>query len=331
MANNDLTNWKFFDKREIGLTCVAFSGGQHQDGVDLGPESVMKAGILQQLKEMDFKVHYTAEKIQDYKEVTPASDPPIGIMKRPRTVGQVSKLLASQVYEHAKAGRIAVQIGGDHSMGIGTVSGISKAVKERFNQDVKLVWVDAHADINTPMTTDTGNMHGMPVAFLLGITGEKIEGLEWIEPCLKPENLVYIGLRAVDKPEKEILKKHNIKAFSMHEIDRYGIGAVMDMTIEYLSKGKDAQSPIHLSFDIDALDPTVAASTGTPVRGGLTFREGHYVCEALYATGRLVGLDMVELNPTIGESNEETILVACSLIRTALGETLLWPSHFPRG
>lgn len=323
MADNDLTNWKFFDKREIGLTCVAFNGGQPRPGVDLAPEYVFKAGLLQQLKDMNYKIHLTADKIQDYKEVIPASDPPIGIVKRSRAVGEVNKLITKQVYEHAKAGRIALQIGGDHSMGIGTVGGIAKAVKERLNQDLKLIWVDAHADINTPATTESGNLHGMPLSFLLGIAGEKIEGLDWIEPCLKPENLVYIGLRDVDKAEKEILKKYNIKAFSMHEIDRYGIGRVVDMTIEYLSKGKDAQSPIHLSFDIDALDPSVADSTGTPVRGGLTFREGHYLCEALHATGRLVGLDMVELNPAIGQHQEDTILIGCSLIRAAFGEALL--------
>jgi len=125
------------------------------------------------------------------------------------------------------------------------------------------------------------------------------------------------------KMKKKILKKYNIKSFSMHEIDGYGIGKVLDMTIEYLSKGEDAQSPIHLSFDIDALDPSVAASTGTPVRGGLTFREGHYICEALHATGRLVGLDMVELNPAIGVNHEDTINIGCSLIRATFGETLL--------
>ncbi|CAF4445348.1 unnamed protein product, partial [Adineta steineri] len=144
-------------------------------------------------------------------------------------------------------------------------------------------WVDAHADINTPETTESGNIHGMPVSFLMGLVKGKFEGLDWIEPCLKPQNLVYIGLRDVDKLEKQILKENNIKSFSMHEIDRYGIGQVMDMTIEHLSKGDRGESPIHVSFDIDALDPSVAGSTGTPVRGGLTFREGHYLLEALHS------------------------------------------------
>jgi arginase len=323
METNGSSDWKFFDKREIGMTCVAFSGGQRKEGVDLGPEYVLKAGLIEQLNEMDFNVVLTGNKIHNYNEFFPESDPPIGIIKRPRTVGIVNKILADQVYQHVKAGRLALQIGGDHSMALGTISGIARGIKERLGKDIKVIWVDAHADINTPETTETGNLHGMPLSFLMNLVKMKIEGLDWIEPCLKPENLVYIGLRDVDKDEKEILKKYKIKAFSMHEIDRYGIGQVMDMTLEHLSKGDSAQSPIHLSFDIDALDPSVASSTGTPVRGGLTFREGHYICEILHATGRLVGLDMVELNPAIGDKHEDTITIGCSLIRATIGEALL--------
>lgn len=323
METNGSSDWKFFDKREIGMTCVAFSGGQRKEGVDLGPEYVLKAGLIEQLNAMDFNVMLTGNKIHNYNEFFPESDPPIGIIKRPRTVGIVNKILADQVYQHVKAGRLALQIGGDHSMALGTISGIARGIKERLGKDIKVIWVDAHADINTPETTETGNLHGMPLSFLMNLVKMKIEGLDWIEPCLKPENLVYIGLRDVDKDEKEILKKYKIKAFSMHEIDRYGIGQVMDMTLEHLSKGDSAQSPIHLSFDIDALDPSVASSTGTPVRGGLTFREGHYICEILHATGRLVGLDMVELNPAIGDKHEDTITIGCSLIRATIGEALL--------
>ena len=323
MSENDLTNWKFFDKRELGVTCVAFSGGQPRPGVDLGPEYVLKAGLMEQLEEMDYKIVMTEGKIQDYKDIIPAEDPPIGIIKRARTVGRVNRKISEQIYQHVKVGRIALQIGGDHSMAIGCLTGVARGIKERLNADLKVIWVDAHADINTPKSTETGNLHGMPLSFLLGIAEEKVDELDWIEPCLKPENLVYIGLRDVDKAEKELLKKHRIKAFSMHEIDRYGIGQVMEMAVECLSKDDHPNSPIHLSFDIDALDPTVAASTGTPVRGGLTFREGHYICEMLHATGRLVAIDMVELNPAIGDNHEDTIRIGCSLIRAALGESLL--------
>lgn len=132
---------------------------------------------------------------------------------------------------------------------------------------------------------------------MTGLAG-KVESFEWLQPCLPLNRIVYVGLRDVDAPEREILKKHNIKAFSMHEVDRYGIGKVMEMALEYL--GEDC--PLHLTFDVDGLDPSVAPATGTPVRGGLTFREGHYICERIWETGRVVAVDIMEVNPTIGDA-----------------------------
>lgn len=157
---------------------------------------------------------------------------------------------------------------------------------------------------------------------MLGIAGS-IPEFSWIKPLLKPERLVYIGLRDVDDGEKKLLKEHNIKAFSMHEVDKYGIGKVVDMALDHVNP--DRSRPVHLSFDVDAMDPSVAPSTGTPVRGGLTFREGHYICEALHETGLLVAVDLMEVNPALEdeEAVKQTVSVGCSLIRSALGETLL--------
>ena len=156
----------------------------------------------------------------------------------------------------------------------------------------------------------------------MGIAGN-IPEFSWIKPLLKPERLVYIGLRDVDDGEKKLLKEHNIKAYSMHEVDKYGIGKVVDMALDHVNP--DRSRPVHLSFDVDAMDPSVAPSTGTPVRGGLTFREGHYICEALHETGLLVAVDLMEVNPALENENavKQTVSVGCSLIRSALGETLL--------
>lgn len=156
----------------------------------------------------------------------------------------------------------------------------------------------------------------------MGIAGN-IPEFSWIKPLLKPERLVYIGLRDVDDGEKKLLKEHNIKAYSMHEVDKYGIGKVVDMALDHVNP--DRSRPVHLSFDVDAMDPSVAPSTGTPVRGGLTFREGHYICEALHETGLLVAVDLMEVNPALEneEAVKQTVSVGCSLIRSALGETLL--------
>jgi arginase len=159
----------------------------------------------------------------------------------------------------------------------------------------------------------------MPVSFLMGL-GSKVPEYAWVNSSLRPDRLVYIGLRDVDAGEKRILKENGIKAFSMHEVDKYGIGKVVEMALEAVNPNRDR--PIHLSFDVDALDPTVAPSTGTPVRGGLTFREGHYICEAVYETGLLCALDIMEVNPSLKdpESVRQTVGVGCSLARAALGE-----------
>jgi arginase len=181
-----------------------------------------------------------------------------------------------------------------------------------------VIWIDAHADLNTVETTESGNIHGMPVSFLLGI-GSKIPEFGWVKPALRTDRIVYIGLRDVDAGEKRLLREHGIKAFSMTDVDRHGIGRVVELALDAVNPGRDR--PIHLSFDVDALDPTVAPSTGTPVRGGLTFREGHYICEAIYETGLLVAMDLMEVNPSLLSDADvaTTVAVGCSLIRSAMG------------
>lgn len=149
-------------------------------------------------------------------------------MKRPRVVSAVTKQISEQVYEHARQGRCVLTLGGDHSIAIGTIAGTAKAIRERLGREIAVIWVDAHADINTPETSSSGNVHGMPVAFLTGLAEEKQEDIfGWLKPEQKInlKNLVYIGLRDVDNGEKEILKKHGIKAFSMHDIDKYDISS----------------------------------------------------------------------------------------------------------
>ncbi|KAF1788684.1 Ureohydrolase domain [Phytophthora cactorum] len=181
--------------------------------------------------------------------------------------------------------------------------------------DAGVIWVDAHADINTPADSDSGNMHGMPISFLMEgmVDSSKVPGFEWLAngPTMKPEQLVYVGLRDVDTFERRVIHEKGIKAFSMQEVDRYGIGKTMEMALDHLCGKK--QRPLHVSYDIDAVDPLVAPSTGTRVRGGLTWREAHYVAEAVAETNLMVGLDMVEI----------TVDMALMLISSALGNRIL--------
>jgi len=303
--------------KSLAIVGCPFSGGQPRAGVDQGPIHLVEAGLPRQLEELGWKVHFDGH--HQFEDVSAAIGPdsPIGKLKNPRRVSKVCQSVAKVVGEHAKRGQLPVTLGGDHSLAMGTISG----TLEKY-PDACVIWVDAHADINTSESTDSGNIHGMPVSFLLGL-GEKVEEFSWVKPVLKPNRLVYIGLRDVDAGEKRILRENNIKAFSMHEVDKYGIGKVVEMALDHVNPKREL--PIHLSFDVDALDPTVAPSTGTPVRGGLTFREGHYICEAIYETGCLVALDIMEVNPSLrdADSVRQTVAVGCSLARSALGETLL--------
>lgn len=285
--------------------------------------ALIESGLINDLRdELKYDVKYD-DTVHAYTELLPADDPDHRNMKNPRAVSAVTQKLSSQVYEHAREGRFVLTLGGDHSIAIGTVSGTAKAIRERLGRDMAVIWVDAHADINTPETSDSGNIHGMPVAFLTGLaTDEADKPFGWIadDQKISTAKLVYIGLRDVDRGEKKILRDHNIKAFSMHDIDRHGIGKVMDMALGWI--GRD--TPIHLSFDVDALDPMWAPSTGTPVRGGLTLREGDFIAESVHETGNLVALDLVEVNPSLEkEGVGETVRAGVSIVRCALGDTLL--------
>ncbi|KAJ2002070.1 Arginase, catabolizes arginine to ornithine and urea [Coemansia thaxteri] len=304
----------------IGITCVPFSGGQPKGGVDDGPVEMIRFGLVDQIEGMGYQVDIS-EGMDKYRTMQPASDPAVGKLKNARYVSMAARRVSEQVRAHCAKGSLALTLGGDHSIAMGTLAG-STAVYP----DLCVLWIDAHADINTPATTDSGNLHGCPLSFLLGLCEPDTPAtqvFDWIKPCIRADSLVYIGLRDVDSGEKALLRKHGIKAFSMHDVDRHGIGRVVEMALDHVNK--DRSRPVHMSFDVDALDPSVAPATGTPVRGGLTFREGHYICEAVAETGCLVAMDLVEVNPALGdpESLRQTVAVGCSLVRCSLGETLL--------
>jgi len=307
----------------LGVVAVGFSGGQCKPGVDAAPTALIESGLLKQLEEdLGYVIHHD-NIVHSYRELMPEHDPDYRNMKRPQAVSSVTKQLSNQVYEQALQGRFVLTLGGDHSIAIGSIAGTAKAIRERLGKDLAVIWVDAHADINTPETSESGNIHGMPVAWLTGLANEPKGGpFGWIteEMRISVRKLVYIGLRDVDKGEKKILRENGIKAFSMHDVDKYGIGRVMEMALGHI--GSD--TPIHLSFDVDALDPAHAPSTGTPVRGGLTLREGDYIAECVHESGSLVAMDLVEVNPALQlHQAEETIRAGCSLVRCGLGDTLL--------
>jgi arginase len=196
---------------------------QCKPGVDAAPSALIQSGLLTQLREeLGYKLHHD-DTVHSYKDLMPASDPDVRGMKNPLAVSAVTQRISEQVYAHAKEGRLALTLGGDHSIAIGTIAGTAKAIRERLGREMAVIWVDAHADINTPETSDSGNIHGMPVAFLTGLAKEKrADVFGWLKPehLISVKKLVYIGLRDVDRGEKVILREHGIRAFSMHDIDR---------------------------------------------------------------------------------------------------------------
>uniref|UniRef100_A0A4W3K8F1 Arginase n=1 Tax=Callorhinchus milii TaxID=7868 RepID=A0A4W3K8F1_CALMI len=294
---------------KIGIVGAPLSKGQKKEGVRKGPDAIRNAKLLEKLQVGDYS---------NLKFVEVLGDEPFKSARWPRTVGAANQKLSQAVARVKRDDRLCVTLGGDHSLAIGSISGHAM-----FHSDLCVVWVDAHADINTPDTSTTGNMHGQPLSFLINELRDKVEnvpGFSWLAPCLSAKDIVYIGLRDVDPEEKKIIKKLGIKFFSMTEVKQLGIQKVMEMTSDYLFSR--IQKPIHLSFDIDAFDPSLAPATGTPVEGGLTYEEGICIACEIHKTGLLSAMDIVELNPELGKTEEEvtlTVNTGLAVIKTSLG------------
>jgi len=290
----------------ISIVGIPFSGGQPKGGVDLGPAALRESGILSAVTQLGWKIVDDGD-----VQIIPKVNSRVNKLKDPHWVGAVCKQVAVYVEDRVKAGEMVLTLGGDHSIATGSIAAVLSK-----RPDTLVVWVDAHADINTPDSTDSGNIHGMPVAFLAKIAGE-VPGFEWLKdkPLLTPARIVYIGLRDVDDGEKVLLRDLNIKHYWSSDVARLGITTVMDEIIAY---SKDL--PIHISFDIDALDPNYAPATGTPVRDGITLADGKHICERIAATGRLVSMDMVEVNPTLSDHDGAGVTheSAIQLVKAAL-------------
>jgi arginase len=216
-------------------------------------------------------------------------------------------------------GSLPLVLGGDHSLSIGTVSAVA-AHYAATEEGIGLIWVDAHTDMNTPETTPSGNIHGMALAVLTGQGGpESLQAMAGFTPAVHPGNVCVIGARDVDAPEKDVVKDAGIRVFTMAEIDERGMAACMDEAIARVTSGT---AGFHLSFDLDGVDPMVAPGVGTPVAGGLTYREAHLVCEKVARSERLLSLEVVELNPVLDAENR-TGKLAIGLMASALGKTIL--------
>ncbi|HDP2613880.1 TPA: arginase [Staphylococcus aureus] len=302
-------------KKGIDIIGVPSTFGQRKLGVDLGPTAIRYAGLIPRLKQLDLDVNDKGDIKVSVVDIEKFQSEQKGLRNYDEII-DVTQKLNKEVSASIENNRFPLVLGGDHSIAVGSVSAISK----HYN-NLGVIWYDAHGDLNIPEESPSGNIHGMPLRILTG-EGPK-ELLELNSNVIKPENIVLIGMRdldKLDKGERQFIKDHNIKTFTMSDIDKLGIKEVIENTIEYL-KSRNVDG-VHLSLDVDALDPLETPGTGTRVLGGLTYRESHFALELLHQSQSVTSMDLVEVNPLI-DHNNHTAEQAVSLIGTFFGETLL--------
>lgn len=297
--------------RKLSIIGMPMDLGQMRRGVDMGPSAIRYAGINEKLKELFDEIHDLGDISVGRPEVKIDPD---SNLRNLDLVAEKNNLLCEEVDKIIQSGSFPLVLGGDHSIAIGTLAGVAKHYK-----NLGVIWYDAHGDLNTAETSPSGNIHGMPLAASLGIGHESLTQIGGYAPKVKPENIVIIGARALDEGEKELIKEIGIKVFTMHEIDRLGMAQVMEETISYL---KDRTDGVHLSLDLDGLDPTDAPGVGTPVIGGISYRESHLAMEMLAESRIVTSAEFVEVNPILDEKNK-TAIAAVALMGSLFGEKLL--------
>lgn len=294
--------------KNISIIGVPMDLGQSRRGVDMGPSAVRYAGMQNRLSEIGYEVNDLGDIRVDH---TLADSE--GQLKNLNEIARASEELAATSDSVVKKGHFPLIVGGDHSIALGSLAGIS-----HHYENLGVIWYDAHGDLNTPETSPSGNIHGMPLAASLGIGHERLINLYTEGAKIKAQNLVIIGARSLDPGEKDLISELGIRVYTMHEVDRMGMPAVIDEALAYLKERTDG---LHLSLDLDGLDPSEAPGVGTPVIGGLTYRESHLAMEMIYESGMLTSAEFVEVNPILDDGNR-TADLAVGLMGSLFGEKL---------
>ena len=302
-------------QKSIRLIGVPLDLGADRRGVDMGPSVLRLSGLGAQLRALGYSVEDSGNIATPVFE---SSQPGDLKCKYEAEIAAVSEALASRVYQSLEQGVLPLVMGGDHSIAIGTVSGVAKYFRNR-NQSIGLLWFDAHGDINTPETSLSGNVHGMPVSHLLGRGRSSLNSLSGHVPAIDAKKMVLVGVRDLDPGERQLIRELGVKVFTMRDIDERGIKSVMTEALEIVQKDTVG---FHVSFDLDGLDPAVAPGVGTAVPGGLTYREGHLALELIADTQKMVSYEIVELNPIIDHSSM-TAKTAVAMTLSAFGTRTL--------
>ena len=290
--------------------------GASRRGVDMGPFAVRYTDLRDRLERLGHQVDDLGNVAVPFRE-----DAERGAQRGARYLGAITSVcrdVASLTRTALEQERFPILLGGDHSLAAGSIAGAA-AFHAARNERIGVIWIDAHADLNTPGTSKSGNVHGMPLAHLLGHGDTALATAGGIRPAVKPNNVSLVGLRDADDAEREHIEKWKVRALTMRVIDERGIRSVMDEAIAVASDGTAA---IWVSFDLDALTPEAAPGVGTSVPGGMTYREAHLAMEMLADTGRLIGIDLVEVNPVLDEHNR-TAGIGTDLLLSALGKRIV--------
>ena len=289
--------------------------GAGRRGVDMGPSAIRMANLNRRVASLGYEVEDFGNVAVTQPET--AAEGSSHAKYLPEIAATCARL-AAMVEQALAGGRLPLALGGDHSIAAGTVSGVSRFYRER-KEKIGLIWLDAHADMNTPDTSPSGNVHGMPLACVVGMGPPELTHLGGYAPMVDPRNAVIVGLRDVDQMEKPHVRDSGVRAFTMRHIDERGLRAVMD---EAIRTALDGTAGVHLSLDMDFVDPRDAPGVGTPVRGGVTYREAHLAMEMICDSAQMVSMEVVEVNPVIDEANRTGDL-AVELVMSGLGKRIL--------
>ncbi|MDW8798181.1 arginase [Staphylococcus pseudoxylosus] len=296
--------------KTVEIIGVPATFGQRKLGVNLGPDAIRYAGIEDRIKAIGLSVKDSGNIAVPKLDLEKFNSEQDGLRNIEEII-ETSNILSDAVSNSIEQNHFPLVLGGDHSIAIGSISGVSK-----HYENLGMIWYDAHGDLNVPEESPSGNIHGMPLRVLAGDGDERLVNISDYSPKVKPENIVLIGMRDLDEGERRYIKEHNIKTFTMAEVDRFGIKQVIEETIAYLKPKTDG---IHLSLDVDALDPVETPGTGTRVLGGLTYRESHFALELLHNSNLITSMDLVEVNPLI-DHNNDTAEQAVGLVGSFFGK-----------
>ncbi len=301
--------------RKIRVLGVPLDLGQSRRGVDMGPSAVRVAGLEARLEALGHVVEDAGNIAVAIAEQKKVGDPRAKYLKE---ITATCTRHAEQVLKTLEAGKMPLVLGGDHSVAAGTVAGVAE-FHRRQNQKVGLLWIDAHTDINTPETSPSGNVHGMPLAAIMGLGPPEMANILGFSPKVAPENCVLVGVREIDQVERENVRRAGVEVFTMRDIDERGMRTIIEEALRMAGRGT---AGYHVSLDMDWIDPEDAPGVGTPVRGGATYREAHLAMEIIGDHGRMTSFEIVEVNPVIDEHNR-TADLAVELALSVFGKKIL--------